>query len=120
MEWWSWWWAEEGAGCTRSDEGEVKKRDKIMMLIMQKRQSGRIKEPIKQGGRAFLSVRKTRRRRRCIDHQSTDLIVNQDRRANHEINSLSANNCAATAVHALVTLIGLAGIKMPDRTRRRP
>lgn len=112
-------WGEGRGGSTRSDEEEVKIRDKIMMLIMQKRQSSRIKEPITEGCRDFLSVRKTCRRCGGIDRQSTDLIVNQDRRVNREINSLSANNCATTTVLALVTLTSLAGIKMPDRIRGR-
>lgn len=68
---------------------------------MQKQQSGGIKQPITPAGRRsrcdFPSVRETCRRCRGIDRQSTDLIVNQDRRANREINSLSAINRATTA-----------------------
>lgn len=71
------------------------------MLIMQKQQSGRIKQPITPAGRRsrrdFPSVGETCRRCRGIDRQSTDLIVNQDRRPNREINSLSAINRATTA-----------------------
>lgn len=87
-------------GFTRSDDVEVKIRRKTTMLIMQKQQSGGIKQPITPAGRRsrrdFPSVRETCRRR-GIDRQSTDLIVNQDRRPNREINSLSAINRATTA-----------------------
>lgn len=91
-----------GGGFTRSDDVEVKIRNKTMMLIMQKQQSGGIKQPITPAGRRsrrdFPSVRETCRRCRGIDRQSTDLIVNQDRRANREINSLSAINRATAAL----------------------
>lgn len=84
---------------------------------MQKQQSSRIKRPITEGCRDLPSVRETCRRCHDIDRPSTDLIENQDRRANREINNLSANNCAATAALALVTLAGLAGIEKVGRIR---